>query len=65
MTWASRKGMIAVSGLAAVLVLSLVMGRDDEVVPRAANLTVTGAAAGPRGTPVSLQFGQVPAVTVR
>jgi hypothetical protein len=30
-----------------------------------ANLTVTGAAAGPRGTPVPLQFGPAPGVTVR
>ena len=49
---------VAGTGLLAAIVFDAVGGG-------AANLTVTGAAAGPRGTPVSLQFGQVPAVTVR
>ncbi len=44
MTWASRKGMMAASGLAAVLLLSLLMSRDDEVVPRVAP---AGRAAAP------------------
>ena len=37
----------------------------DAVGGGPANLTVTGAASGPRGTPVTLQFGPPPAVTVR
>jgi hypothetical protein len=37
----------------------------DTVGGGPANLTVTGAATGPRGTPVPLQFGQAPVVTVR
>ena len=37
----------------------------DAVGGGAANLTVTGSGTGPRGTPVQLTFGQVPAVTVR
>jgi len=49
---------VAGTGLLAAIVFDAVGGG-------AANLTVTGAAAGPRGTPVSLQFGQVPSVTVR
>jgi type II secretory pathway component GspD/PulD (secretin) len=49
---------VAGTGLLAAVVFDAVGGG-------AGNLTVTGAAAGPRGTPVSLQFGQVPAVTVR
>jgi general secretion pathway protein D len=49
---------VAGTGLLAAIVFDAVGGG-------AANLSVTGAAAGPRGTPVSLQFGQVPAVTVR
>jgi type II secretory pathway component GspD/PulD (secretin) len=49
---------VAGTGLLAAIVFDAVGGGS-------ANLTVTGSAAGPRGTPVSLQFGQVPAVTVR
>ena len=49
---------VAGTGLLAAIVFDAVGGG-------AANLTVTGSAAGPRGTQVSLQFGQVPAVTVR
>ena len=54
MTWASRKGMLAASGLATVLVISLLMGRDEEVVPRAAPAG-RAAAAGRNGAglPVS------------
>jgi general secretion pathway protein D len=37
----------------------------DAIAPGAANLNVTGTASGPRGTPVPLQFGSVPVVTVR
>ena len=37
----------------------------DAVGGGPANLTVTGAATGPRGTPLSLQFGPGAAVTVR
>ena len=37
----------------------------DAVGGGPANLTVTGAATGPRGTPASLQFGPTPVVTVR
>ena len=37
----------------------------DAVGGGAANLTVTGSGTGPRGTPVQLTFGQVPAVTMR
>lgn len=37
----------------------------DAVGGGAANLSITGSATGPRGTPVPLQFGPVTAVTVR
>jgi hypothetical protein len=37
----------------------------DAVGAGSASITVTGAATGPRGTPVPLTFGQVPMVTVR
>ena len=37
----------------------------DAVGAGSANLTVTGAGTGPRGTPVSLAFQPVPAVVVR
>jgi hypothetical protein len=37
----------------------------DAVGGGGANLTVTGAGTGPRGTPVSLVFAPVPMVTVR
>jgi type II secretory pathway component GspD/PulD (secretin) len=37
----------------------------DAVGAGAANLTVTGAGTGPRGTPVTLTFSPVPMVTVR
>jgi hypothetical protein len=37
----------------------------DAVGGGPANLTITGSAAGPRGTPVQLQFNSPPAVTVR
>jgi hypothetical protein len=49
---------VAGTGLLAAVVFDAVGGGP-------ANLTVTGSAAGPRGTPVSLQFSQVPQVTVR
>jgi hypothetical protein len=49
---------VAGTGLLAAILFDAVGGGS-------ANLTVTGSAAGPRGTPVSLQFGQVPVVTVR
>jgi type II secretory pathway component GspD/PulD (secretin) len=49
---------VAGTGLLAAIVFDAVGGG-------AANLTVTGSASGPRGTPITLQFGQVPAVTVR
>jgi Flp pilus assembly secretin CpaC len=49
---------VAGTGLLAALVF-------DTVAPGAANLNVTGSASGPSGTPVSLQFGPVPNVTVR
>jgi hypothetical protein len=37
----------------------------DAVGGGAANFALTGAATSPRGTPVPLQFGVVPVVTVR
>jgi hypothetical protein len=37
----------------------------DAVGGGPANLTITGSAAAPRGTPVQLQFNAPPAVTVR
>jgi len=37
----------------------------DAVGGGPANLTVTGSATAPRGTPVQLQFNQAPAVTVK
>lgn len=37
----------------------------DAVGGGPANLTVTGSASGPRGTPVPLQFAPAPTVTVR
>jgi hypothetical protein len=49
---------VAGTGLLAAIVFDAVGGGT-------ANLSVTGAATGPRGTPVSLQFVQVPLVTVR
>jgi hypothetical protein len=49
---------VAGTGLLAAIVFDAVGGGP-------ANLTVTGAAGGPRGTPVTLQFGQVAPVTVR
>ena len=49
---------VAGTGLLAALVF-------DTVAPGPANLNVTGSASGPTGTPVSLQFGPVPNVTVR
>ena len=49
---------VAGTGLLAAIVFDAVGGG-------AANLAVTGSASGPRGTPISLQFAQVPAVTVR
>ena len=49
---------VAGTGLLAALVF-------DTVAPGPANLNVTGSASGPNGTPVALQFGPVPNVTVR
>jgi general secretion pathway protein D len=49
---------VAGTGLLAALVF-------EAVAPGPANLMVTGSASGPNGTPVSLQFGPVPNVTVR
>jgi hypothetical protein len=49
---------VAGTGLLAALVF-------DTVAPGPANFSVTGSASGPNGTPVSLQFGPVPNVTVR
>jgi general secretion pathway protein D len=49
---------VAGTGLLAALVF-------DTIAPGPANLNVTGSASGPTGTPVSLQFGPVPNVTVR
>ena len=49
---------VAGTGLLAAIVFDAVGGGT-------ANFTVTGAAASPRGTPVSLQFGAVPAVAVK
>jgi type II secretory pathway component GspD/PulD (secretin) len=49
---------VAGTGLLAAVVFDAVGGGT-------ANLAITGAAAGPRGTPVPLQFAQVPMVTVK
>lgn len=49
---------VAGTGLLAAILFDAVGGGN-------ANLTVTGAGSGPRGTPIPLTFGQVPAVTVR
>ena len=49
---------VAGTGLLAAVVFDAVGGGT-------ANFAVTGAAASPRGTPVSLQFGAVPAVAVK
>jgi general secretion pathway protein D len=49
---------VAGTGLLAAVVFDAVGGGT-------ANLAVTGAAAGPRGTPVPLQFAAVPAVVVK
>jgi hypothetical protein len=49
---------VAGTGLLAAVLFDAVGGGP-------ANLTVTGAATGPRGAPVPLQFGAPPAVTVR
>ena len=49
---------VAGTGLLAALVF-------DTVAPGQANLSVTGSASGPNGTPVPLQFGPVPNITVR
>jgi len=49
---------VAGTGLLAALVF-------EAVAAGPANLMVTGSASGPNGTPVSLQFGPVPNVTVR
>jgi general secretion pathway protein D len=49
---------VAGTGLVAAVVFDAVGGGT-------ANLAITGAAAGPRGTPVPLQFAQVPMVTVK
>ena len=49
---------VAGTGLLAALVF-------DTIAPGPANLNVTGSASGPTGTPVALQFGPVPNVTVR
>ena len=49
---------VAGTGLLAAILFDAVGGGP-------ANLTVTGAAAGPRGTPIPLQFGAPPVVTVR
>ena len=49
---------VAGTGLLAAVLFDAVGGGP-------ANLTVTGAATGPRGTPISLQFAAAPIVTVR
>jgi type II secretory pathway component GspD/PulD (secretin) len=49
---------VAGTGLLAAILFDAVGGGP-------ASFTVTGTAAGPRGTPVTLQFSQTPAVTVR
>jgi hypothetical protein len=49
---------VAGTGLLAAVVFDAVGGGT-------ANLAVTGAAAGPRGTPVPLQFAPVPMVTTK
>lgn len=49
---------VAGTGLLATVVFDAVGGGT-------ANLAITGAATDPRGTPVTLQFGSVPVVTVR
>ena len=49
---------VAGTGLLAALVF-------ETIAPGPANLMVTGSASGPNGTPVTLQFGPVPNVTVR
>jgi hypothetical protein len=49
---------VAGTGLIATVVFDTVGGGQ-------ANLAVTGAAAGPRGTPVPLQFAPVPVVMVK
>ena len=49
---------VAGTGLLAAVLFDAVGGGP-------ANLTVTGAATGPRGTPISLQFAAAPVVTVR
>lgn len=49
---------VAGTGLLAAVVFDAVGGGS-------ANFAITGAAAGPRGTPIALQFGSVPAVTVK
>jgi hypothetical protein len=49
---------VAGTGLLAAILFDAVGGGP-------ANLTVTGTATGPRGTPVPLQFGAPAAVTVR
>ena len=51
------------TGVAGTGLLSAVL--FDAVGGGPANLTVTGTATDPRGTPVQLQFGPAPAVTVR
>ena len=49
---------VAGTGLLAAVVFDAVGGGP-------ANFAITGAAAGPRGTPIALQFGSVPEVTVK
>jgi hypothetical protein len=49
---------VAGTGLLAALLF-------ETVGPGPANLAVTGSASGPTGTPVTLQFAPIPAVTVR
>lgn len=52
-----------VTGVAGTGLLAAVL--FDAIGGGTANLSVTGTAAGPRGTPVPLQFGPLSVITVR